>query len=271
MPYLKPGETYRSRLETVLEEFRSVPANISSSATRERARDEASLLISLIHADAAEALVSATLGNVAEVETLSAEFVGSPYSYLYDDDIVRRALDGGGYGDPDVLLDRLQRAAAGRLNPGENKSAELVSVDDAVKSFDYATGGDNPADRARFIRDLVGAEPESAPHSFLPAGIARVRDSLAYDVKGGEMTPRLPGEQAPAVDLEPEVDFDEEIDVRADTLDEVGQPKDDEHLDYDDPELDDFRPRKEPGKPEGKPETAMSALKKKSSKKETKK
>lgn len=211
----------------------------------------------------------------SRAEELMAELRTTPASAAVRREVLAHEIQGIG-----VLAATLPAAVA-TLESFDfvGERPDVVTIDDAVKAWDGALlhpeVGEGWRERARayFLRALVGAEPEAAPYSFTPDVIRKVEDTLALQPNADGSTPRLPGEQSVATDPEPGVDFDAEIDdvgTRSDlddldpaTIPDVGvQPEDDE----DDPDLDDFAPQ---AKAKKKPETALSAMKKAGTKKET--
>lgn len=240
--YLKPGETLQSRAEDLMAELRTTPTN-APAVIREKLSQEIQGI----------GVLAATL-PAATVTLESFDF--------------------------------------------EGERADVVTIDAAMKALEGIIGGHEsfpgqPEARARFLRLLVGAEP----YSFTPEATRNLSDTLGLVPNADGTTPRLPGEQSVATDPHPEIDFETEIDVQAETLDEVGRRSDLDDLDpatipeveptdkeveearakwaaeeaaelddEDDDDLADFAPQ---AKAKEKPETALSALKKKSTKKET--
>lgn len=273
MNYLQEGESLRSRLDDCLTTARAT----QNESVKKHYLTEAQVLVGLLQADAAEALVSANLGvtNYNYAEALPAIAGTVEASYFFTEDDVRKALDGGGYGEPGVLIDRLRRVV------DEQLAAERASGTDWE--------GFTP-DKVRLLAD----DP-------------RIDDSAVYDNKGDEPSTRLPTEQFPASDANPSRDFDFETDAKAPvgvTLDDEGAvlagadlepeddievpevalpnddfvgdempPADEEAVDMDDeeeePDLSDFEPAKTRQAPK-KPTTGFEKLQTKTKKKGTK-
>lgn len=226
MNYLDEGETLRSRIDTLLGQARTARTDASAL----RYTTEAAVLVDLLTADATEALVSATLNTNLLPLATAESFSPGWMSYLFTEDTVRAALAGGGYGDPDVLIERLRREAEREMdeNPESTETVKVYPVDVDPRISDTA--------------DL----PPVAP---------------------GEATPRLPAEQFPTTDEEPETDFDIDLgnlprETPAEVLDELIEAVKVSDDDEDEVDLDeDFLPVAErPAPKEAK--TAFSELKK---------
>lgn len=251
MTYLKPGETLESRLDELMVDFRNTPTNATTS--RDRYRDEASLVIGMIQAQAATipgAMVE--LEATAFVGGLTVEGVIAAFDAVITDQGPVRPI-------AEERVDFIGRLVASLSpTPAPTPAADLVKIDDAVESLDAVLATFPPDKlevvRAAYIAHLAGAFPENwvPDYDFTPAAIAKVRDSLALQPNADGSTPRLPEEQSPTSDENPAVDFDDEVD---------------EAEDDDEDELD-FRPVKDPGKPAPSGETPLKTLKNKTTKKE---